>query len=209
MTTYARKSVIVLNTTKDLILCSQNLTIGPECKRPLGWPKRRCQDNIKIDLQEVRWGGVDRIDMAQHRDRWRALLNALMNIRVPYSVGNFCTSCIPISFSGRALLHGVSLVRNLRQRNPVSNIMQVSHFANFYTPLPCFKLPGNNSIFPSHFCNVSPIHSFFVSSSLLCLLGKEYKLWICFYSKINQMHNISNLFYFGTTLYMFRTVLLK
>jgi hypothetical protein len=41
------------------------------------------EDNIKMDLQEVRWEGVDWIDMAQDRDRWRALVNAVMNLRVP------------------------------------------------------------------------------------------------------------------------------
>jgi hypothetical protein len=55
----------------------------PEGRRPLGRPRRRWDDNIKIDLQEVGWRGVDWIDMAQDRDRWRALVNAVMNLRVP------------------------------------------------------------------------------------------------------------------------------
>jgi hypothetical protein len=46
-------------------------------------PKHRWEDNIKIDLQEVGWGGMDWIDMAQDRDRWRALVSAVMNLRVP------------------------------------------------------------------------------------------------------------------------------
>jgi hypothetical protein len=56
---------------------------NPEGKRPLGRPRRRWVDNIKIDLGEIGWEGVDWIDLAQNRDHWRALVNALMNLRVP------------------------------------------------------------------------------------------------------------------------------
>jgi hypothetical protein len=52
-------------------------------KRPLGKPRRRWEDNITMDLQEVGWGGMDCFDMAQDRNRWRTLVNAVMNIRVP------------------------------------------------------------------------------------------------------------------------------
>jgi hypothetical protein len=55
----------------------------PEGRRPLGRPKRRWEDNIKMDLREVEWGGMDWINLAQDRDRWRALVNAVMNLRVP------------------------------------------------------------------------------------------------------------------------------
>jgi len=55
----------------------------PEGKRPTGRPRRRWEDNIKMDLQEVGCGGMDWIDLAQERDRWRALVNAVMNLRVP------------------------------------------------------------------------------------------------------------------------------
>jgi hypothetical protein len=55
----------------------------PEGRRPLGRPKRRWENNIKMDLQEVGWDGVDWIDMAQDRGRWRALVSAVMNLRVP------------------------------------------------------------------------------------------------------------------------------
>jgi hypothetical protein len=55
----------------------------PEGKRPLGRPKCRWKDNIRMDLQEVGCGGVDWIGLAQDRDRWRALVNAVMNLRVP------------------------------------------------------------------------------------------------------------------------------
>jgi len=54
----------------------------PEGKRPLGRPRRRWEDNIKKDLQDVGWG-MDWTELAQDRDRWRALVRAVINIRVP------------------------------------------------------------------------------------------------------------------------------
>jgi hypothetical protein len=55
----------------------------PEGKRPLGRPRRMWVDNIKIDLREIEWDGVDWIDLAQDRYQWRALVNMAMNLRVP------------------------------------------------------------------------------------------------------------------------------
>jgi hypothetical protein len=55
----------------------------PESKRPLGRPRRRWEDNIKMDLQEVGCGGMSWIERAQDRDRWRTLVTAVMNLRVP------------------------------------------------------------------------------------------------------------------------------
>jgi hypothetical protein len=55
----------------------------PEGKGPLNRPRRRWEDNIKMDLEEVGCEGIDWIELAQDRDRWRALLNAVMNYRVP------------------------------------------------------------------------------------------------------------------------------
>jgi hypothetical protein len=55
----------------------------PEGKRPLGRPRRRWVDNIKIDLGEIGWDGMDWIELAQDRDQWRAPVNTVMNLRVP------------------------------------------------------------------------------------------------------------------------------
>jgi hypothetical protein len=56
---------------------------NPEGKRPLARPKHRGEDNIKMDLQEVGCAGVDWIELAQDKDRWRALVNTVKNVRVP------------------------------------------------------------------------------------------------------------------------------
>jgi hypothetical protein len=55
----------------------------PERKRPLGRPRRRWADNIKMDLRNIGWGGMNCIDVAQDRDKWRVLVNTVINFRVP------------------------------------------------------------------------------------------------------------------------------
>jgi hypothetical protein len=55
----------------------------PEGNRPLGRPRRRWVDNIKIDLRDIRWDGMDWINVAQDRGQWTALVNTAMNLRVP------------------------------------------------------------------------------------------------------------------------------
>jgi hypothetical protein len=60
------------------------LLVGkPKGKRPLGRPRRRWVDNVRMDLGEVGWGDVDWIGLAQDRNRWRALVNSVLSLRVP------------------------------------------------------------------------------------------------------------------------------
>jgi hypothetical protein len=84
-----------------------------EGKGTLARPRRRWEDNIKMDLQEVGCGGMDWIELAQDRDRWWALVNAVMKPPVPYNEGNVWTSCGSVDFSRRTVFHGVNKkVRN-------------------------------------------------------------------------------------------------
>jgi len=80
----------------------------PEGKRPLGSPRHRWEDNVKLDLQEMECDGMDWIELAQDRDKWRALVSAVINLQVSKNAGNFLTSCKSVSFSRRTLLFGVS-----------------------------------------------------------------------------------------------------
>jgi hypothetical protein len=60
------------------------ISVGkPEGKRPLGRPRRRWMNNIKMNLREIGWDGMDWIDLAQHKDQWRVLVNTVMNLRFP------------------------------------------------------------------------------------------------------------------------------
>jgi hypothetical protein len=80
----------------------------PGRKTPLGRPWGRWVDNIKMDLRERGWGGMDWIDMAQDRVQWRTLVNTVMNLRVPQNAGKFLSNCIIGDFLSRAQLHEIS-----------------------------------------------------------------------------------------------------
>jgi hypothetical protein len=77
----------------------------PEGKRSLGRPRRRWVDNVEMDLREIGWDDMVWLDLAQDRDQWRALVNTVMNLRVPYNVGIFLSSSTIGGFSRRAQLH--------------------------------------------------------------------------------------------------------
>jgi hypothetical protein len=65
----------------------------PEGRRLCGRPRCRWEDNIKMDLREVGWGGIiDWITLAQDQDRWQAFVNTVMNLQVPQNAGNFLSS---------------------------------------------------------------------------------------------------------------------
>ena len=64
------------------VRCIEGFGGNTEGKRPFGRPRRRWEDNIKMDLQKVGCGSTDWIDLARDRDRWRVLVNAVMNLRV-------------------------------------------------------------------------------------------------------------------------------
>ena len=80
----------------------------PEGRRQLGRSRRRWDDNIKMDLQEVGGSCGDWMELAQGRDRWRELVGTVRNLRVPKMRGISCLVAEPVSFARRALLHGVS-----------------------------------------------------------------------------------------------------
>ena len=98
-----------------------------EGRRPLGRPRRRWVDNIRMDLQEVGCGYMDWIGLTQDRDRWRTLVSAVMNLRVPWNAGNFLTSCKPVSFSRRTLHHGVSKEVLNKSRQSFNEVCCVLH----------------------------------------------------------------------------------
>jgi hypothetical protein len=80
----------------------------PEGKRPLGKPRCRWVDDIKMYLREIGCGGMDWIDLVQDRNPWRALVNMQMNLWVANSAGKLSSSCTRGGFSTRTQLHAVS-----------------------------------------------------------------------------------------------------
>jgi hypothetical protein len=72
----------------------------PEGKRPLVRPRRKWVDNIKMDLRDIGRSDMDWTDLAQDRDQWRALVNTVMNLRIPKNAGKFLINCTTDGFSG-------------------------------------------------------------------------------------------------------------
>jgi hypothetical protein len=85
------------------------LLVGkPEGKRPIGRPRRRWVDNIRMDLGEVGWGDVDWIGLAQDRNKWRAVVDLVLNIQVPRNAGKLSSGLKSSGLSSSAQLHRVS-----------------------------------------------------------------------------------------------------
>jgi hypothetical protein len=85
------------------------LLVGkPERKRPLGRPRRRWVDNIRMHLGEVGWGDVDWIGLDQDRNRLRALVNLVLNLRVPLNAGKLSSGLTSSGLSSSAQFHRVS-----------------------------------------------------------------------------------------------------
>jgi hypothetical protein len=82
------------------------LLVGkPEGNRPLGRSRRRWVDNIRMDLGEVGWGDVDLIGLAHDRNRWRAFVNSVLNLRVPYNAGKLSRGLTSGGLLSSAHLH--------------------------------------------------------------------------------------------------------
>jgi hypothetical protein len=82
------------------------LLVGkPEGRRPLGRPRHRWLDNIRMDLVQVEWGDVDWIDLAQDRDRWRVLVNSVLNLWIPQNAGKLSSVLTTRDLSSGAQLH--------------------------------------------------------------------------------------------------------
>jgi hypothetical protein len=95
--------------------CIYRVLVGKPERRPLGRHRHRWENNNKIDLRKVGWDSTDWIDLAQDKDRWRALANTVINLRVLQNSIKFLSDVRRVSFSGRSLLHGVSLVRYISE----------------------------------------------------------------------------------------------
>jgi len=78
------EGLTIPHSKQNQLLTKRNKTLGrkPEGKRPLGKPRRRWEGNIRMDLSEIGWKGVDWVHLAQDRDQWRAVVNMVMNLRV-------------------------------------------------------------------------------------------------------------------------------
>jgi hypothetical protein len=101
------------------------LLVGkPKGKRPLGRPRHRCVDNIRMYLGEVGWGDVDWVGLAQDRKRWRALVNSVLNLRVPCNAGKLSSGLTTGGLSSSAQLHRVRslVISSLKPIDPEDKV---------------------------------------------------------------------------------------
>ena len=136
----------------------------PEGRRPLGRPRRRWVDNIRMDLQEVGCGYMDWIGLAQDRDRWWTLVSAVMNLRVPWNAGNFLTSYKPVSCSRRTLHHGVSKWRRWQTRPLPFNLPRSDSMTTSSQSTKCilcldYELKLTLTIFSYSFPRINPFNA--------------------------------------------------
>lgn len=82
----------------------------PDGKRPLGKCGYRWEENVKMYFKVIGWEGLDWIHLAHDRYRWQAVVNTVLNLHIPFNVGNFLTSQGTSSFSRRTVLHAVGLM---------------------------------------------------------------------------------------------------
>jgi hypothetical protein len=82
----------------------------PEWKRPLGRPRRRWVDNIRMNLGQIRWGDVDWIGLALDRNRWRAVVNSVLSLGVPWNAGKLSSGLTSSGLSTRVVLSSIELV---------------------------------------------------------------------------------------------------
>ena len=107
---------------------------SPEGKRPFGRPRHRWEDSIKMDLQKV-GGGMGRTDLAQDRDRWWVVVNAVMNLRVPYH--GVILFDITRSFSVHSLL--AHLIRTDDVMTGIYRLFTYSHFLSAFSFVAFYK----------------------------------------------------------------------
>ena len=134
---------------------ARRILVGrPEGRRPLGIPRRRWEDNIKMGFQEIGWMGLHWINLAQDKDGCRAVVNAVMNLRVPQNSVNLLSSWGTVSFSRRTLRLASSFV-------PMHciNHLAAQQFRDFYVGVIVFILfwamPGYCTLLPTFRVNLT------------------------------------------------------
>ena len=126
-----------------------------------------------MDLQVVGCGYVDCIGLAQDRDRWRTLVSAVMNLRIPWNAGNFLTSCKPVSCSWRTLHHGVS-----------KYLLGSRHSVSVFTVACSIRLPVLSSSVRSAFVSTFPY--------IQCTLPLYYRQHVSYVLQCSNFYSISS-----------------